>query len=516
MGGCGLETEILNRIKQYCTGIDNDLVQLDQFLQQVVNGEIECNKTNIAEGILNILDQFPRHPYYFFTFLIYLTMDKLDFKRVLHYCIEDEQLTLGNKFFLYYQFVTYGFLIPEINDDEVSDLLYQLYIQIYEGYKKQIVDLEFISKVERNKDLVMVFISQILGMSHGPTKTLLDRCYILQKHMNKKVFVVNTAEFRPDINCVPVFCGHDANYREDLNDCTNLEYRGIDISFFQCPKCMPNLEITEQILDVVRTEKPYYILSIGGGSIVSDLCSNIVPTITIGTVFSGRPTTAGTFLAVGRKKTESDKQWIKKYHKSDDCIIESLFTFSFREQEHVYTRRQLGLPQNKFVVLIVGGRLDEEIDDKLRDVLYKLMDAGLYVAFLGTYQKYEEEFVKEIQEYRDNSIYLGFQDDVLAIDECCDLYINPMRLGGGGSAAEAMYKGLPVVTFNHGDVGVVAGEEFHVNSYGEMYEKVLKYSTDKDYYQKMSELAKQRADELLDSKEQFKLIIKKAMESPRF
>lgn len=257
-------------------------------------------------------------------------------------------------------------------------------------------------------------------------------------------------------------------------------------------------------------------MSIGGGSIVSDLCSNIVPTITIGTVFSGRPTTAGTFLAVGRKKTESDKQWIKKYHKSDDCIIESLFTFSFREQEHAYTRRQLGLPQNKFVALIVGGRLDEEIDDKFRDVLYKLIDAGLYVAFLGTYQKYEEEFVKAIQEYRDNSIYLGFQDDVLAIDECCDLYINPMRLGGGRSAAEAMYKGLPVVTFNYGDVGVVAGEEFHVNSYGEMYEKVLKYSTDKDYYQKMSELAKQRADELLDSKEQFKMIIKKAMESPRF
>ena len=79
-----------------------------------------------------------------------------------------------------------------------------------------------------------------------------------------------------------------------------------------------------------------------------------------------------------------------------------------------------------------------------------------------------------------------------------------------------MYKGLPVVTFNHGDVGVVAGEEFHVNSYGEMYEKVLKYSTNKDYYQKMGELAKQRADELLDSKEQFKMIIKKAMESSRF
>ena len=166
-------------------------------------------------------------------------MDKLDFKRVLHYCIEDEQLTLGNKFFLYYQFVTYGFLIPEINDDEVSDLLYQLYIQIYEGYKKQMVDLEFIPKAERNNDLVMIFISQILGMSHGPIKALLDRCYILQKHMNKKVFVVNTAEFCPDVNCVPVFCGHDANYREDLNDCTKLEYQGIDIPFFSVQNVCP-------------------------------------------------------------------------------------------------------------------------------------------------------------------------------------------------------------------------------------------------------------------------------------
>lgn len=497
-------------------GEDNNLIELDRLLQKVVDNETEYKTEIIMDGILDILQQYPQQCYYFLTFLLHLTRSSDIFIEVIQLCIEDNELTIGNKYFLYYQLITYAFLMPELNEDETDKLLYQLYQLIYMGYRNQFGELQFVPKEERNSEFVMVFISQVLGMGHGPTKTLLDRCHILQKYMNKKVFVVNTAEFRPSVNSVPVFRGHNANYLETLSDCSSLEYRGIDIPFFQCPQCMPDIGVMEQIIGVVRTEKPYYIVSIGGNSILSDLCSNIVPTITIGTVFSGRPTTEGTFLAIGRKKNQSDELWMKRNHKAMDCIIESLFTFSFREQEHTYSRKQLGLPDDRFIVLIVGGRLDEEIDNEFCNLLYELIEKGIYIAFLGTHLTYEKEFVRGNETYKNNSLYMGFQDDVLAIDECCDLYVNPMRLGGGGSAAEAMYKGLPVVTFDYGDVGVVAGKEFHVNSYEEMSSQIMRYRTDQGYYDSMSERARKRAEELLDSKTQFMAIIEKAMQSPRF
>lgn len=110
----------------------------------------------------------------------------------------------------------------------------------------------------------------------------------------------------------------------------------------------------------------------------------------------------------------------------------------------------------------------------------------------------------------------GLQEDVLAVNECCDLYLNPKRIGGGTSVAEALYKGLPVVTMDYGDGGLGAGKEFHVSDYEEMYELVLKYANDKEFYKLMSEKAKERAQRLMDSKKEFVKIIETMENSKLF
>lgn len=100
------------------------------------------------------------------------------------------------------------------------------------------------------------------------------------------------------------------------------------------------------------------------------------------------------------------------------------------------------------------------------------------------------------------------QDDVLAILDNVDLYVNPDRIGGGTSVIEAMYKAIPVVTLDHGDVALGAGEEFWVHSYAEMTEKIIKYMNDIDYYNMMSKKAKERANYMLDSDGAFTDIIR--------
>jgi len=108
---------------------------------------------------------------------------------------------------------------------------------------------------------------------------------------------------------------------------------------------------------------------------------------------------------------------------------------------------------------------------------------------------------------------LGLQEDMLAISEICDLYINPPRNGGGSSIAEALSKGKPAVTLNYGDCSIAAGEEFCVKDLEEMKNTIIKYITDNDFYKKMSEKALKRNEVLRDTKKALGDIIDYAQDS---
>lgn len=360
-----------------------------------------------------------------------------------------------------------------------------------------------------------MFSSQVLNTAHASTKTLLDRCYALETVLNKKVFIINTAEMLNGYGGFTTFRTSIGSYASQFNDLQHYPYKDRRFMFFQCPQEMPQVAVIQQIIEVIKSEKPYFILNIGGNSIVSDICSNIVPTLTLATVFSGRSTTRGQFQAIGRKINQDDRDWIKKHNLGEDHIIESLFTFVFREQTHSYTREELGLPQEGFVVQLVGGRLSLEVDTKCLEVLIKLMEQGIYVAFVGGFDAFGK-LSDTNKVFRKYAINLGFQEDVLAVDECCDLYLNPKRTGGGSSAAEAMFKGMPVVTFDYGDVGVAAGDDFHVADWEEMFSQVLRYANDTEYYNMMSIKARKRAARLLDTEGEFLKIIEEMERSLRF
>lgn len=106
----------------------------------------------------------------------------------------------------------------------------------------------------------------------------------------------------------------------------------------------------------------------------------------------------------------------------------------------------------------------------------------------------------------------GAVKEVLAYMELCDLYINPIRTGGGISCVEAMIKGVPVVTTGKGDVALNAGEGFVVKDYEEMKKITLRYINDIEFYMKQSEKAKERANELIDTDRVFWEVICEFME----
>ena len=513
--------KVLEAIEYFCNGSRPDIAELDKIFNEYADNSIEYlrNFSNVllsrTAGIIDNYD-ISEDIYYIKSFLLKVCEDTQIYISVLKDVLSDYGLSKEQKYFIYYQMIRYNFLHSGMVNEKITELMDDLYDQVYEGFKSEFQgEFEYILREDRNKGFVIAFISQLLEVGHGPTTTLMDRCYILEKYLGKKVFIINTAEFGSTYKTIDWFRAVEASYNNDFNDKELYPYKDCEFNFYQCPNVMPETSIIREIINVVQSEKPYFIINVGGNSIVSDICSNIVPTLTVSTVFSGRTQTRGQFQAIARNITDSDRLWIKKHNLPNDHIIQAPFTFAFKEQKHSYTRTELGFPEDKMVVVLVGGRLDAEIDLECLNMLYRLAEAGLYIVFVGVFERYYD-CIKNNHIFKENSLYMGFQQDVLAIDELCDIYVNPRRTGGGGAAVEALYKGVPALSLKFGDAAVSVGKDFQVDSFEQMYNEIINYKEQPEYYKKMKNKARSRAEYLMDSKTHFINVIRQMEKSDAF
>lgn len=410
----------------------------------------------------------------------------------------------------YWQISCVIFQNRNLENPTVEKRLMELYRSLFQSFCEAlgVSGRNYIPMEQRDKRLVIVFTSQVLGMKHAPTKTLLDRCYVLQKNFGKKVWIINTAMQIPEKGQAPFYglvCGQ---YRENLLKQDHLTFRDEKFAFYQCGNTMPDLEEIALVIRMVKRMKPYYLINIGGSDICTDLCGLFVPEITVSTVFSKIGVSCGEFQIVDKMLTAEDERQLRILKVEPQKVRRARFTFLFKEQTHIYTRADFGIWEDKFILVVIGWRLDEEIDRNFLEFLEHLLqkEPRIGIVFMGKFHHYVD-YVKQgpfIEKYSKN---LGEQEDVLAALECCDLYVNPNRNGGGSSASEALYKGLPVVTLPAGDVSVAAGEQFWVCDYDEMEMQVLRYVHDEAYYHEMSELAKERASVLMDSGNSFGRVI---------
>lgn len=416
-----------------------------------------------------------------------------------------------NKLSHYWQTTSYIFTNPKSDSPKARKMLAQLYYILKQsfcdalGIKKR----EYIPLEDRNKELVFVFSGQVQGMLHAPTKTLLDRCYVLQKYLHKKVYIVNTAMVMPQKGQAPFFELQNTGYDENLLQLGGVQYQEEVFSFFQCENKMPDLEIMQFLLEKIRDLKPCCLIHIGGNDICADLCGMLVPQITISTVFSKIAISGGEYQMVDRALTEEDLDVLQILKVQSEKVKRTMFTFSFKEQEHHYFRKDLNLWDDRFVLAVIGWRLEEEVDETFLEMLCKVLAdrESVSVAFIGGFQGYEK-VMESYPKLQQSCRYLGRQQDVLAVLECCDLYVNPKRNGGGSSVSEALFKGVPAVTLPMGDVSVAAGEEFWVQNYDQMARVIIRYMEEPEFYEAMRVKAKMRAALLTDSARSFGETIK--------
>lgn len=500
---------IRNEKQMYRDYLPQEAVRAGQMLVRSTEGLWDDVLKKVEKMIQDELPlEYPHVAVWWYSVLMGMDRNAETFLEFVRYVRKNrETFSVNTQYFLFYQLMSLLFRFQELYGESKEEL-WKFYEEIVDEYGKYLEPelLKVIPVQKRNKNVVIVITEQLISVQHAPTKTALERCKTLITELGKEVLLINDAEVLSQVGQIPFYGAMAGSYMPEKREETQQYWKGVTVPYYQCENNMPNFQEVEGLLRKIRAIAPERIIGIGKGGILANLASRMVPMLTIGLCFSDLEYTCAKYQTLGRKLDLQDIEILKHMGYTKNHVIESIFTFSLRPQTEHISRMELGIPENKFVLTVVGARLDDEVTNEFMNFLENLLNEDMYVCFVGTYRQYNER-IKGFPKLKAQSTYLGFCNDVLSRMEICDLYVNPIRRGGGFSCVEAMFKGVPVVSVNYGDVAVNAGEEFCVKDYDEMRETILRYYSDKAFYDMKSMQARERADILLDTDKEFVRII---------
>ena len=412
--------------------------------------------------------------------------------RLLQLMMSSPSFGKENWYFVWHQFKNISLKHLAVCDEETRAMLDTLYAQTYEAYYEQ--EKESLSgyKIDSlDPNVVIVCTIQFLDGTHAPTRTVMERCKSLRK-MGKEVYLVNTTEQYITKGVIPFYAATGGSFMNEYDGLGTVEIGDEQYPMLQLPVGLKLEERMFLFQELIRKVRPGYILSVGTGSMIADLVGNMVPCVSMALAFSTLPHTMNRLQILGRDIREEDS------FDEDKHIIPSRFTFELKPKSHHYTREQWGIPENAFVLVVVGIRLDFEIDECFMKMLEQVLTERTCVVFAGIWNEYDA-CCEQYPWLKEHSLFVGYCEDVNAFMELCDLYVNPARLGGGFSVIEAFANAKPGVYLPVGDVAVAGGEEFEEADYREMAEQIKRYQTDRVYYARMSERARKRAELMTDS-----------------
>lgn len=441
-----------------------------------------------------------------------LTVDRscLIFESVLNFCLQNrERLSPNTLYFLYGQFESLIFRIPHFATAGNNAKVQKIFDYAVSGYASALGEyLLPIDESERNNDLAIVLTGQFLSIQHGPTKSAADRCKVIMEKMHKKVLLINTAELLSVVGEIPFVDCTYANYNEALTEAETVEWKSCIIPYFQCENNMPNLVTVRMLLSMIRRQKPAFILSIGAGGVVAALAAKMVPALCIGMIPSTLSVTGANYQTLSHLPGVEDKDFLEAVGKREDSVIVGAFGSSILSVTAQLERESIGLPPESWLAAVVGARLDDELTSDFWNMVVKMARTGIEYVLIGRYDpRGLEKVYREHPSLRNKIHCVGLVENTLNYLNLCNLYINPVRRGGGTSSVEAMSLGIPVITTRYGDVATNAGEIFCVASYDAMPELAEQYMHDPVLYAERSRLAKERAAVLLNAEDSFVQII---------
>jgi glycosyltransferase involved in cell wall biosynthesis len=168
-------------------------------------------------------------------------------------------------------------------------------------------------------------------------------------------------------------------------------------------------------------------------------------------------------------------------------------------------RENYGIAEDRFVILLVGNRLEQEVTEDFLKKIYVMLEENpkAVIAVIGNCGALEKRIAEA---YRRRVYFLGYTEELQKTMTIGDLFLNPPRQGGGTGAMYAILQEIPVVTLDNCDVQVNVGETFACDSTDSMISLVHQYCEDEAFMEKRKEACHQKAEEIfaVDEKENYR------------
>lgn len=188
----------------------------------------------------------------------------------------------------------------------------------------------------------------------------------------------------------------------------------------------------------------------------------------------------------------------------EDQILENVLRPAYVPPQKDFCRKDYGLQETDFVMVTVGRRLEQELDDAFIETICGLLRKHREMKWILVGAFRHERKLHSCQSLlEDGQIVLwGYEADLSGFFGLCDVYVNPDRTGGGNSLTRAADEGVPVaLTEFPSDALPIIGLENAVKDYDGIADYVERLFADKSF--RASESAKMSARREFGGTEQY-------------
>lgn len=384
------------------------------------------------------------------------------------------------------------FSFPMVTDEKRHYIIQNsIYIDLVTQIRQELhMELQYIPFEQRNKNRVILMIEPLLGEVHAPTQKMINIYCWLQK-LGYEVYVYAT-------NMRQIEISEYWNWYNSLVDvCVYEETGSIELKLLGVPIKGYHLNYTEEnyfeeLKNAIRDIKEYnpaFILTVGDSNILAELCGDFTTVCAMACVNQPAQTAQSIIVRYFRCTEEENRKYLE-WTRPDQKIFEMVCVDELNANtESDVDRKDYGIAEDKFVILVAGNRLDTEVTEEVKRVFQTILEQNeVLFVFIGDCPKLENELSKEADHY----LFLGAVDDFKGIMRIGNLFLNPPRQGGGTGAFYAVENDVPVLTLPDCDVAQV-GEAFTCERLWDMPEIVNSYMHDAAFAEEQRENCRKSA-----------------------
>lgn len=341
-------------------------------------------------------------------------------------------------------------------------------------------DLSWIPYGERNHGRILVATDTLLSDRHAPTQMVLNLAKDLQDALGYEVRVLVNVE-KMDRDAVERCWLHPfhPHYMSQYDGEFRREYQGSTIAGYQQIVDEVHFPEVREMLAKVAEWKPELVWYVGGASMVAELLGEITTMVAQSCSMGCAVSQAPILLSGGDDGSAYIEEMKDCIGKSGQKIYTMQVCWEFPPAMKQHGKSSLGFEEDAFVVAIVGNRLDDELDAPFVRIMMEIAEREGRCRFMIIGSCHRDFSASSLGGKVRN---LGYQEDLTGVLAAADVFLNPVRTGGGGSAVRAISVDVPVITLPGCDVAMNVGEAFFCDSLEEMPDLVCRYCNDADFY----------------------------------